>query len=133
GAEVTINYREVEDLADAVRQATGGRGVDVAYDGVGAATFDASLSSLRSRGMLVLFGAASGPVPPFDLQRLNAGGSLFVTRPSLAHYIATRAELLQRGTEVLTALADGSLRLEVGGRWRLDEAREAYRSLESRS
>lgn len=133
GAEVTIDYSEVEDLAAAVREATGGRGVDVAYDGVGAATFDASLASLRPRGTLVLYGAASGPVPPFDLQRLNSGGSLFVTRPSLAHYIATREELLQRGTAVLGAVADGSLRVEIGGRWSLEEARDAYRALESRS
>lgn len=132
GAEVAINYSEVEDLAGAVREATGG-GVDVAYDGVGAATFEDSLASLRPRGTLVLYGAASGPVPPIDLQRLNTGGSLFVTRPSLAHYIASREELLQRGTEVFAALVDGTLRLEIGGRWPLDEAREAYQALESRS
>ena len=133
GAEVAINYSQVEDLAAAVREATGGDGVDVAYDGVGAATFDASLASLRPRGMLVLYGAASGPVPPFDLQRLNSGGSLFVTRPSLAHYIATWEELQRRGTEVLGAVADGSLQLAIGGRWALEDAPDAYRALESRS
>ena len=133
GAEVTIDYSEVDDLAAAVREATGGRGVDVAYDGVGAATFDASLASLRPRGMLVLYGAASGPVPPFDLQRLNSGGSLFVTRPSLAHYVATREELLERGNAVLNAVADGSLQVEIGGRWPLEEAQDAYRALESRA
>ncbi len=133
GAEVTIDYSEVDDLASAVREATGGRGVDVAYDGVGAATFDASLASLRPRGMLVLYGAASGPVPPFDLQRLNSGGSLFVTRPSLAHYVATREELLERGNAVLDAVADGSLKVDIGGRWPLEEAQDAYGTLESRA
>ena len=88
--------RRTDDLAAAVREANGGSGVDVAYDGVGKATFDASLASLRPRGMMVLFGAASGQVPPFDIQRLNQGGSLFLTRPTLGHYIATREELLER-------------------------------------
>jgi NADPH:quinone reductase len=133
GAEVAIDYTRVDDLAAAVRSATGGAGVDVAYDGVGASTFEASLGSLRPRGLLALYGAASGPVPPFDLQRLNAKGSLFVTRPSLAHYIATREELLWRGREVLSALADGRLHVEIGGRYPLDEAAGAYEALESRA
>jgi NADPH:quinone reductase len=133
GAEVAINYTRVEDLAAAVRSAVGGAGVDIVYDGVGASTFEASLDSLRPRGMLVLFGAASGPVPPFDLQRLNAKGSLFLTRPSLAHYIAGREELLRRGGEVLSAVADGTLHVEVGGRYPLEEAAGAYEALESRS
>ncbi len=104
----------------------------MAYDGVGKATFDASLASLRPRGMMVLFGGASGQVPPFDLQRLNAGGSLFVTRPTLVHYTATRGELLERGTSVLGALAAGTLKLEIGGRYGLDDAATAYDDLESR-
>ena len=133
GAEVLINYRDTDDLAGAVRAATGGCGVDVAYDGVGKDTFDASLASLRPRGMVVLFGGASGQVPPFDLQRLNAGGSLFVTRPTLAHYVLTREELLWRGGEILGALADGSLQLEIGGEWPLAEAAAAYDTLESRA
>lgn len=133
GAEVAINYSQVDDLADAVREATGGTGVDVVYDGVGASTFEASLTSLRPRGLLALYGAASGPVPPFDLQRLNALGSLFVTRPSLAHYIATREELLRRGREVFAAVADGTLHVEIGGRYALEEAATAYDALESRS
>lgn len=133
GADVLINYRDTDDLADAVRAATGGRGVDVAYDGVGKDTFDASLASLRPRGMLVLFGGASGQVPPVDLQRLNAGGSLFVTRPTLAHYVLDREELLWRGGEILGALADGSLHLEIGGEWPLAEAATAYDTLESRA
>lgn len=133
GAETALDYTEVEDLAAAVREATGGRGVDVVYDGVGVSTFEASLASLRPRGLLALYGAASGPVPPFDLQRLNTLGSLFVTRPSLAHHIATRDELLGRAREVLTAVADGALAIEIGGRYSLEEAAAAYEALESRS
>lgn len=133
GAEVAINYAEAEDLADEVRAVTGGRGVDVVYDGVGASTFDASLASLRPRGLLALYGAASGPVPPFDLQRLNAGGSLFVTRPSLAHYLATREELLNRSGDILSAIAEGRLEVEIGGRYALEDAASAYEALESRS
>jgi NADPH2:quinone reductase len=133
GAEVAIDYGTTADIAAAVREATGGTGVDVVYDGVGAATFEASLDSLRPRGLLALYGAASGPVPPFDLQRLNAKGSLFVTRPSLAHYIATRDELLQRAEEVFAAVADGSLAVEIGGRYPLEEASTAYEALESRA
>lgn len=131
GADEVIRYDETDDLAAAVRAASGG-GVHVAYDGVGAATFDASLASLRRRGLLALFGGASGQVPPFDLQRLNAAGSLFVTRPTLAHYTATRPELLQRAGAVLGAIAGGSLRIAIGGRYSLDEAAEAYRALEGR-
>jgi NADPH2:quinone reductase len=133
GAETALDYTAVDDLAAAVRDATDGIGVDVVYDGVGASTFEASLASLRPRGMLALYGAASGPVPPFDLQRLNTLGSLFVTRPSLAHYMATREELLLRAGEVLSAVADGSLEITVGGRYPLEEAAAAYEALESRS
>ena len=132
GAEHVIDYRAVVDLAAEVRRITGGRGVDVAYDGVGKDTFDASLASLRPRGTLALFGAASGQVPPFDLQRLNSGGSLFVTRPTLRHYLATRAELEWRAGEVLAAVADGSLRVAIGGRYPLGEAATAYDDLEGR-
>jgi NADPH:quinone reductase len=132
GADHVINYSEVEDLAQEVRGLTGGVGVHVAYDGVGKATFDASLASLRIRGLLALFGAASGQVPPFDIQRLNAGGSLYLTRPTLAHYITTREELLERGTAVLKAVGDGSLRVEIGGRYPLADAAQAYRDLEGR-
>jgi NADPH2:quinone reductase len=131
GADEVIRYDSVSDLAGAVRSASGG-GVHVAYDGVGQATFEASLGSLRPRGLLALFGAASGQVPPFDLQRLNGAGSLFITRPTLAHYTATRAELLQRSGEVFDAIASGSLRIAIGGRYSLDEATDAYRALESR-
>ena len=131
GADHVLRYDEVEDLAAAVRDLAPG-GVDVVYDGVGKATFDASLASLRRRGMLVLYGASSGQVPPFDLQRLNSGGSLFVTRPTIAHYTAEREELLWRAREVLGAVADGTLRVEIGGRYGLDEAAQAYRDLEGR-
>ncbi len=132
GAEHVIDYREVDDLAQEVRRLTGGRGVDVAYDGVGKDTFDASLASLRPRGMLALFGGASGQVPPFDIQRLNAGGSLFLTRPMLGHHIATPEELQWRAGEVLGAVADGSLHVAIGGRYPLAEAASAYDDLEGR-
>ena len=132
GAEHVIDYREVDDLAQEVRRLTGGRGVDVAYDGVGKDTFDASLASLRPRGMLVLFGAASGQVPPLDIQRLNSGGSLFLTRPTLGHHLATREELEWRAGEVLGAVAEGSLHVAVGGRSPLAEAATAFGDLEGR-
>jgi len=132
GADVTIDYRATTDLAAEVRAATEGRGVDVVYDGVGAATFEASLASLRIRGTLVLYGASSGQVPPFDLQRLNRGGSLYVTRPTLAHHIATRDELLWRARELFKAVADGSLRPAIGERYELADAARAYADLESR-
>lgn len=131
GAQHLINYETVDDLAAAVRDAAG-RGVDVAYDGVGKATFDASLASLRPRGMMVLFGGASGQVPPFDIQRLNRGGSLFLTRPTLGHYVAEREEFEWRAREVLGAVADGSLKIDIGGRYPLTEAAAAYEALEGR-
>jgi NADPH2:quinone reductase len=132
GCADVVRYDQV-DVAEAVRAATGGRGVDVVYDSVGRDTFDASLRSLRPRGLLALFGQSSGPVPAFDLQRLNAGGSLFVTRPSLAHYTATRQELEERAGAVLGAVSDGSLRLRVAGRFPLAEAAAAHRALEGRA
>lgn len=131
GAQHAINYSTVEDLAAAVRAAAG-RGVDVVYDGVGRATFDASLASLRRRGMLVLFGGASGQVPPFDLQRLNSMGSLYVTRPTLGDYVATPAEFQQRAAELFGWLESGQLRLQIGGSFGFEQAAEAYRALESR-
>lgn len=134
GARHAIDYTglSTDELAAAVREAAG-RGVDVAYDGVGKATFDASLKSLRPRGMGVLFGGASGQVPPFDLQQLNRLGSLFVTRPSLGAYLQTREELLWRAEDILGALADGSLKLQVGGRYPLTDAADAYEALEGRA
>jgi NADPH:quinone reductase len=132
GARATVDYHRSTDLAAEVREANGGRGVDVVYDGVGKATFDASLASLRPRGMMVLFGGASGQVPPFDVQRLNAGGSLFLTRPTLGHYLSSREELLERGLSVLGDLASGALTLEIGGRFALENAARAYDDLEAR-
>lgn len=135
GADHVIDYSELADMADLsdrVKELTGGRGVDVVYDGVGKSTFDASLASLRPRGMMVLFGGSSGQVPPFDIQRLNRGGSLFLTRPTMGHYIATRDELTWRTSEILGAVADGSLAVSIGGRYPLAEAQVAYDALAGR-
>ncbi|HEY2724908.1 MAG TPA: quinone oxidoreductase [Pseudonocardiaceae bacterium] len=132
GADEVIRYTEVDDLAGEVRGLTGGKGVAAVYDGVGAATFDASLASLRLRGMLALYGAASGPVPPVDPQRLNSAGSVFLTRPSLPHYTASRDELLWRAGEVFDAVRGGSLRIRIGGRYPLAEARRAHEDLQGR-
>jgi NADPH2:quinone reductase len=131
GADEVIRYDEV-DFATEVRRLTDGVGADVVYDGVGATTFDGGLASLRPRGMLVLYGAASGPVPPFDLQRLNAAGSLFVTRPSLGHHIATRAELLSRASDLLSLVTAGRLAVRIGHRYPLAEATQAHRDLQGR-
>jgi NADPH2:quinone reductase len=132
GADVVVRYDE-RDFVAAARDATGGRGVDVVYDGVGQATFDKSLLCLRPRGLLAIFGQASGPVPPFDLQRLNAHGSLVVTRPSLAHFTATRDELELRAGAVLGAIASGALHVRIGARFPLAQAADAHRALEGRA
>ncbi len=131
GAKHVIRYTET-DFAPAVREITEGRGVDVVYDSVGQSTFEGSLASLRPRGLLVLFGQSSGPVPPFDLNRLNGGGSLFVTRPSLAHYTADRAELELRAGAVFEAIARGELDIRIGGEFPLERAADAQRALEGR-
>jgi NADPH2:quinone reductase len=131
GARHVIRYTET-DFAPEVRRLTGGRGVDVVYDSVGKTTFEGSLACLRPRGLLVLFGQSSGPVPPFDLGRLNALGSLFVTRPSLAHYMQTRAELELRAGEVLSAIDKRALRVRIGARFPLARAADAHRALEGR-
>jgi NADPH:quinone reductase len=131
GAAEVVRYDEV-DVAPSVRELTGGRGVHVVFDGVGRSTFDSSLDSLRPRGMLVLFGAASGAVPPVDPQTLNSKGSLFLTRPSLAHYVATREELLQRAEDVLGLVGSGELDVRIGGRYPLAEAARAHEDLASR-
>ncbi|GAA0616687.1 quinone oxidoreductase [Kutzneria viridogrisea] len=131
GADEVIRYTEVE-VAPEVRGLTGGEGVAVVYDGVGKDTFDASLDSLRVRGVLALYGAASGQVPPVDLQRLNSGGSLFVTRPSLGHHLRTREELEWRAGEVLGAVARGELTISIGARYPLSDARQAHEDLEGR-
>ena len=131
GADLVIDYT-TEDFAEAVNRWTDGRGVDVVYDSVGETTFEGSMRSLRPRGMMVLFGQSSGPVPSFDLNRLNPLGSLFVTRPSLTHYIQDRAELELRAGAVLGAVADGSLHVRIGARFDLADAAEAHRALEAR-
>jgi len=133
GADEIIRYTEVDDLAAQVRALTGGKGVDVVYDGVGKTTFDASLASLRPRGMEVLFGASSGPVTEFDPRRLMTGGSLFLTRPTLGHYIATPEELAWRSGELFGAIESGRLTITVGARFPLSEAGAAHAALESRS
>ncbi|NKY51352.1 quinone oxidoreductase family protein [Nocardia vermiculata] len=130
GAAQVLRYGD--DLADRVRELTDGAGVAAVYDGVGAPTFEASLASLRVRGTLALFGAAGGQVPPFDLQRLNPAGSLFVTRPTLVHYTRDRAELTWRAGDVLTAIAAGTLQVRVGAEYPLAEAPRAHRDLEAR-
>jgi len=132
GADLVVRSDDPEFVAT-VRDAAGGRGVDVVYDGVGRASFDNSLQCLRPRGLLALFGQASGPVPPFDLQRLNAGGSLVVTRPSLAHFVATREELRMLADAVLGAVATGQLQIRIGARFPLADAASAHRALESRA
>jgi len=132
GAAEVIRYTEIDDVAGEVRRLTGGDGVAAVYDGVGASTFDASLASLRRRGTLALFGAASGPVPPVDPQRLNSAGSVFLTRPSLGHYVATRDELTWRAGEVFGAILNGSLRISIGGRYPLADAGRAHQDLQCR-
>ncbi|MBR7825442.1 quinone oxidoreductase [Actinospica sp. MGRD01-02] len=133
GAEAVIDYTEVADLAAEVRALTDGRGVDVVYDGVGKTTFEASLRSLRRRGLLALYGGASGPVPAFDPQVLNRLGSLFLTRPTLVDHIVTREELEWRAGEILAAVADGSLKIRIGARFRLAEAADAHTALAGRA
>jgi NADPH2:quinone reductase len=102
------------------------------YDGVGKSTFDDSLASLRVRGKMVLFGAASGPVPPVDPQRLNQGGSLYLTRPTLLHFIRTREEFEWRSGELFDALAAGELSVRIGHKYPLDDVAQAHRDLEGR-
>lgn len=131
GASEVIDYTR-EDVAARVRELTDGQGVHVVYDGVGASTFEASLDSLRPRGTLALFGASSGPVPPFDPQVLNTKGSLFLTRPSLAHYLGDRDELLQRSGAVFDLVRSGDLDVRIGGRYPLSEAAQAHEDLAAR-
>lgn len=131
GAAHVVRY-DREDVADRVREITGGRGVKVAFDGVGASTFDASMASLSPRGLLCLFGAASGPVPPVDPQRLNAAGSVYLTRPTLHTFVSTREDLLRLTGDVLAQVADGSLRLTIGETYPLAEAARAQDDLAGR-
>ena len=131
GADEIILYTQ-QDFEGEVKRLTEGRGVDVVYDSVGATTFAKSLNCLRPRGMLVLFGQSSGPVPAFDPGILNAKGSLFLTRPSLAHHVLTRDELLWRANDVLGWVATGELKIRVDRAYPLAEAAQAHRDLEAR-
>jgi len=131
GADETILYTR-EDFTAKVREFTGGAGVPVVYDSVGKTTFDGSLACLRPRGVLVLYGGASGAVPPFDLIQLSARGSLYITRPTLKDYIATREELVQRAGDVLRWVAEGTLKLRLEHNYPLADAAQAHRDLESR-
>lgn len=129
GADEVLRY---DGFAEKVRALTNGEGVHVVYDGVGKDTFDGSLASLRIRGTLVLFGAASGAVPPVDPQRLNSGGSLSLTRPTLAHFLLNPQERLWRSTEIFGAVVDGSLKVRIGATYPLADARRAHEDLEGR-
>jgi NADPH2:quinone reductase len=131
GADEIIFYTR-QDFEVEVKRLTGGRGVDVVYDSVGQTTFLKSLNSLRPRGMMALFGQSSGPVEPFDPGQLAAKGSLFLTRPSLAHYTATREELLSRAGDVLRWIESGALKVRIDRTYRLAEAPQAHRDLEGR-
>ncbi|WP_084102822.1 quinone oxidoreductase [Demequina sp. NBRC 110051] len=137
GADEVIRYDRfadmTSDLPAAVRALTSGNGVTVVYDGVGAATFEGSLASLAVSGTLVLFGGASGQVPPFDLQRLNAGGSLFVTRPTLGHHLRTPEERRWRSTELFGAIEGGDLTVRIGATFGLEHASSAHEALEGRA
>lgn len=133
GAIEVLDYPDdPREFGDRIRELTDGNGVAAVYDGVGASTFEASLASLAVRGTLALFGAASGPVPPFDPQRLNAAGSVFLTRPNLAHHTRTPDEFSWRAGELLTAISDGTLTVTVSNRYDLREAEQAHRDLQGR-
>jgi NADPH2:quinone reductase len=132
GADAVCIYSR-ENFTEAARAFTGGRGVDVVYDGVGKATFAGSLDSLRPRGMLVTFGNASGAVPEFKPLLLSQKGSLFLTRPTLAHYTATTAELQRRANELFTWMAKGKLHVRIGVTFPIRAAAEAHRALEGRA
>lgn len=133
GAYEVLPYPEnVCQFGQQVRALTGGAGVAAVYDGVGATTFEASLASLAVRGTLALFGAASGPVPPVDPQRLNAAGSVYLTRPSLGHFIRTEQEFSWRATELFNLIGSGAITAKVGGRYPLCEAPRAHTDLQGR-
>jgi NADPH2:quinone reductase len=131
-AEVLPYPTDAGQFGGQIRALTGGAGVAAVYDGVGATTFDASLASLAVRGTLALFGAASGPVPPFDPQRLNYAGSVYLTRPSLAHFIRTSEEFSWRAAELFNVIGSGAVTVEVGGRYPLSDAARAHQDLQGR-
>jgi NADPH:quinone reductase len=131
GADEIIFYTETDFEAE-TKRLTDGKGVDVVYDGVGKATFEKSLSVLRRRGMLVLYGASSGPVPPVDPMMLSQKGSLYMARTNLAHFTATREELLERSGAVFGMIAEGKLKLRIAHTYPLAQAQQAHRDLEGR-
>jgi NADPH:quinone reductase len=131
GASDIILYTQ-SDFEAETKKLTAGRGVDVVYDSVGKTTFEKSLNTLRPRGMMVLFGGASGPVPPFDLIGLSTKGSLFITRPTLKHYVLTRDDLLARAESVFAATAAGTLKVRTEYTYPLSEVRQAHLDLQSR-
>jgi NADPH2:quinone reductase len=131
GADHVILYRE-QDFGTEVERIAGARPLDVIYDGVGQSTFDRGLELLRPRGMMVTFGNASGPVEPFAPLRLSEGGSLYLTRPKLAEYIASRDELERRAADLFSWITDGWLEVRIGARVQLADAAEAHRLIESR-
>ena len=133
GAVEVLDYPDdPAEFGATIRELTDGHGVAAVYDGVGKSTFDASLASLAVRGTLALFGASSGPVPPVDPQRLNAAGSVFLTRPNLAHFTRTPDEFSWRAGELLDAIADGSITITVSEHYPLAEAEQAHRDLQGR-
>ena len=131
GADEVILYTQA-DFETETRRLTGGKGVDVVYDGVGKTTFEKGLNVLRPRGYMVLFGGSSGAVPPLDLIQLSTKGSLFVTRPTLGHYIATREDLQARSSAVFGMIAQGKLKLRIEHTYKLADAQQAHRDLEGR-
>jgi NADPH2:quinone reductase len=131
GADHIILYTQ-DDFEQEVKRITAGAGVDVVYDSVGRTTFDKGLNCLKRRGMMVLFGQSSGPVPPLEPSLLNSKGSLYLTRPGLAHYTATQEELLWRAGDILGWVSDSSLKVHIDRTYPLREAAEAHRALEAR-
>jgi len=131
GADDVIDYN-TQDFEAEVKRLTGGKGVPVVYDGVGKTTFEKSLNCLRPRGLMVLYGTSSGPVPPFDLSQLGAKGSLYITRPTIVNYTSTREELLARAGAVLGMIKDRKLRIRHGGEYKLSDAQRAHRDLQDR-
>ena len=131
GADEVIVFTK-QDFEDEVKRLTGGKGVDVVYDGVGKATFEKNLNVMRLRGMLVLYGMSSGPVPPVDPAKLSEKGSLYMARTTLAHFTATREELLARTSALFGMIADGKLKVRVAKTYPLAEAAQAHREMEAR-
>jgi NADPH2:quinone reductase len=131
GADEVILYSQ-QDFDEETKRLTDGKGVHVVYDGVGKTTFDKDLNVLRPRGYLVIFGASSGPVPPFDVIKLMQKGSLYLTRPTIGNYIATREELQQRAAAVFSMIAAGKVKLRIAHIYPLQDAQQAHRDLEAR-